>query len=469
MPRVGRDCVRSGTCLGVNRAQRCPSARAESGRGAWGKLRHTGGCRRRLGWTGISVSNITYQGSPNALGVFTGGSSIVGFEQGALIGTGDISSVVGPNISDETTTEFLTPGDPELAALTGYDSFDAATLDFDFVPNGGTFTFRYVYASEEYNEYVYSTYEDAFLLLVNGVNCATVGSQRVSINSINAGNPIGRNPSNQDLFVNNDLTDGGGGTNTEMDGLTVVMTCTGFITPDVTNHMRLTIADTFDARLDSVLFLELGSLSSNQAPNAVDDSAVTDQDSATTVAVLANDSDPDGDALTVTGVTQGANGAVSINPDNTVTYAPAAGFAGTDSFTYAIADPYGAPDMATVSVTVNAIPTATPTNTLEPTATNTLEPTATDTAVPTATNTPEPTATDTVEPTATNTAEATATPPVEPTATDTATLNPSRPIRPPANLRLRPAQSSRPRPIRRSRQQPRRSINRHRVRSRHRA
>lgn len=72
-----------------------------------------------------------------------------------------------------------------------------------------------------------------------------------------------------------------------------------------------------------------------------------------TVAVLANDSDPDGDILTVSGVSDGAFGTVVNNGDGTVTYTPTdPAFEGTDTFTYDISDGNGGTDTATVSVTV---------------------------------------------------------------------------------------------------------------------
>jgi uncharacterized repeat protein (TIGR01451 family) len=89
----------------------------------------------------------------------------------------------------------------------------------------------------------------------------------------------------------------------------------------------------------------------NDPPVALDDNATTDADTAVTVDVLDNDSDPDGDALTVASVTQGAHGSVVNNGDD-VTYTPAAGFSGADSFTYTISDGNGGTDTATVTVTV---------------------------------------------------------------------------------------------------------------------
>ena len=91
----------------------------------------------------------------------------------------------------------------------------------------------------------------------------------------------------------------------------------------------------------------------NDAPVANDDTADTDEDNATTINVLTNDTDIDGDGLTVNAVTQGTNGTVANNGAD-VTYTPNADFEGADTFTYAITD--GAEeDTATVTVTVNAI------------------------------------------------------------------------------------------------------------------
>ena len=93
----------------------------------------------------------------------------------------------------------------------------------------------------------------------------------------------------------------------------------------------------------------------NHAPVANNDSATTDEDTAVGIAVLANDTDLDDDPLTVTNLAQPANGAVSLNQDNTVTYTPNPGFTGADSFTYTANDGLLDSNIATVSVTVNPV------------------------------------------------------------------------------------------------------------------
>jgi hypothetical protein len=92
----------------------------------------------------------------------------------------------------------------------------------------------------------------------------------------------------------------------------------------------------------------------NAPPDAQDDTASTTQDKAVVVSVLTNDTDPDGDTLTVTGASQPAHGAVTVDPVGTVTYTPTTGYSGTDAFDYSVADGRGGTDTARVAVTVTA-------------------------------------------------------------------------------------------------------------------
>jgi Bacterial Ig domain len=94
----------------------------------------------------------------------------------------------------------------------------------------------------------------------------------------------------------------------------------------------------------------IGSENCNQAPVAVDDSAQTVNGFPVTINVVANDSDPDGDPLTVTGVSDPPNGTAVNNGDGTVTYTPDCGFFGTDSFTYTISDGQSGSDTGLVTV-----------------------------------------------------------------------------------------------------------------------
>lgn len=91
----------------------------------------------------------------------------------------------------------------------------------------------------------------------------------------------------------------------------------------------------------------------NSGPTAMDDSYSVEQDSSdNSLAVLSNDSDPEGDSLTITIVTAPANGTATIS-GHAVLYTPNPGYYGSDSFSYTIEDGYGGTDTANVSVFVD--------------------------------------------------------------------------------------------------------------------
>lgn len=90
----------------------------------------------------------------------------------------------------------------------------------------------------------------------------------------------------------------------------------------------------------------------NDVPVATDDSATTKEDTPVNIDVIVNDSDVDGDSLSVTGVSDPAHGSVVINTDGTVTYTPDADYYGNDSFTYTVSDGNGGTTTATVNITV---------------------------------------------------------------------------------------------------------------------
>ncbi|MET0155971.1 MAG: Ig-like domain-containing protein [Rickettsiales bacterium] len=92
----------------------------------------------------------------------------------------------------------------------------------------------------------------------------------------------------------------------------------------------------------------------NDAPNANDDTTTTKEDTAKVITVLANDTDPDGDTLTVTKIVNGpGHGTATVNTDGTVTYTPTANYNGNDTLTYEVSDGKGGTDTATVSITVD--------------------------------------------------------------------------------------------------------------------
>ena len=96
-------------------------------------------------------------------------------------------------------------------------------------------------------------------------------------------------------------------------------------------------------------------VAANNAPLVANDSAVTNEDTAVVIDVLANDSDPDGDSLTVGELGPPQHGAATRNADNTITYVPAADYFGSDSFSYMVSDGRGGGQRANVNITIRAV------------------------------------------------------------------------------------------------------------------
>jgi len=217
---------------------------------------------------GVTVSNVTFTGANAAAGTFAGGTGIVGFESGIILSSGDISFVPGPNTQDDVSGVNAGIGDPQLDGLIpGYTTFDTVALEFDFSCTGTQIIqFQYAFTSEEYNEWVNSPFNDVFGFFLNGVNIALIpGSSAtpVSINNLNCDNPF--NPpagSFCNLYINNRCADIPPGTfpcagvrDTQMDGLTVVLTATATLNPGL-NHIKLALADAGDQVLDSNVFIQ---------------------------------------------------------------------------------------------------------------------------------------------------------------------------------------------------------------------
>jgi trimeric autotransporter adhesin len=220
--------------------------------------------------SGVTISNVTYTGVAQAGGTFSGGQSIIGFDSGVILSNGAVANVVGPNCSTGISADNGVGGDTDLQSLLPPNApatTDAAVLEFDFVPVGDTLDFKYVFASDEYTEEV-GFYDDVFGFFVNGANAALIPGTTtpVSVNTINNGNsqdsaiPI----SNPQYFIDNDIQyPSTAPINTEMDGLTVVLSVTVPVNQGVTNHIKLAIADTGDHIYDSNVFLASGSINSS--------------------------------------------------------------------------------------------------------------------------------------------------------------------------------------------------------------
>lgn len=236
---------------------------------------------------GVTASNITYNGvavppaNQPGRGSFTAASSNLGLGAGVILSSGKVMDAANGNAFFASSMN-NTGADADLAALSGQLIKDRSVLEFDFVPTGDTLRFRYVFASEEYPDYVCSTFNDAFGFFLSGpgingpfsgnaANVALVPGTNVpvTINTVNSGVAGGFFPtpsicasadpnwqSNSQYFVTNN------GSTVAYGGFTVVLTAFALVQCGQTYHIKLAIGDGTDDSFDSAVFLEAGSFTS---------------------------------------------------------------------------------------------------------------------------------------------------------------------------------------------------------------
>jgi len=227
---------------------------------------------------GVTASNITFTpagGESVQLGFFNGVNSNLGLDSGIVMSTGDVQSLspVG------TTTGFPLGGSnadlltlansvPPLIGQTFNVSStnDVAILEFDFVPAADTVKFRYVFGSDEYTTYINTQYNDVFGFFISGPGI----TGPFSGNSQNIAVVPGTNPPlpitissvqpnlNGQYYISNT-----GQASVSLNGFTTVFTAVSPVICGETYHIRLAIADGSDGALDSGVFLEALSFTSN--------------------------------------------------------------------------------------------------------------------------------------------------------------------------------------------------------------
>ena len=222
---------------------------------------------------GVTVSNVTYNGSPVAIAQFTAANTTLGINSGIVMTTGTTlpngDGPQGPNDASGAGVENNMGGFNLLSqAIQGTQTYNAAILEFDFIPYADTIRFKYVFGSDEYPEFAppnNTTYNDVFGFFISGPgitgfqNIAKLPNGAVvSINNVNTStNPF--------YFVNN----GDGNTAPynqspqyiQYDGFTKVLEAVSQVQCGQTYHLILAIADVGDGQWDSGIFLEANSLS----------------------------------------------------------------------------------------------------------------------------------------------------------------------------------------------------------------
>ena len=191
---------------------------------------------------GYTFSNVTYTGSFSAMGFFSGGMDAnFMLDQGIVLGSGPLN----PGIFAYEGGILNLAGDAMLDALgAGYETNDAAVLEFDFVPDGPLMELDLVFGSYEYPVAGQNDYEDVCGIFLDGANIAVFPgtSTEISITrTLNTDSPY---------YVSNDGTYGLG-----VSSLSTVLPLQAAVVPGNTYHMKIAIADDGDMLVESYIFL----------------------------------------------------------------------------------------------------------------------------------------------------------------------------------------------------------------------
>jgi large repetitive protein len=329
------------------------------------------------------LDGLASQGGPGNNGVYTVTITASDGKGGTVTGTFTWTiSNIAPDANDDifitnedvpiTMSVLLNDTDPDGDPLT---ITNAVSTNGTVVNNGdGTLTFT---PNPDFNGIATITYT-----ITDGNGGFSTAVAQVTVNPVND-QPVGPTLSNQTgVDAQGGVSIALGGLFSDVDGDTLTFTATGLPaglsisstgiisgtidrSASQTNGgvyaVTVTVSDGKGGTVDKQFFYTV----TNPGPTAVNDTATTAEDAPVTISVLANDTDPDGDTLTVFAA-NAANGSVVINGDGTITYTPKANFNGTDTITYQISDGQGGTSVATVTVTVTPVNDAPVTSGLSP-------------------------------------------------------------------------------------------------------
>jgi len=218
----------------------------------------------------LAVDNITFQGVNQARGFFSNADSTnLGMNNGIFLCTGSGANIPGPNSAPNIGTANWIGGHPSLQAISTGITYDASVLEFDFIPINDTLRCKYSFGSEEYNEHVFSEYNDLCAMFLTGPdpmggmyadkNIGIVPgtyNTSVSINNVNNGystpGVVPAGPCSYCWYY----SDNTGGLTLEYDGFTTVLLAWTLVIPLEAYHIKIGIADVNGYGYDSGIFLE---------------------------------------------------------------------------------------------------------------------------------------------------------------------------------------------------------------------
>ena len=229
--------------------------------------------------TNVTVTNVVggdFSGTDQSYGYFDASGTSFPFQSGIVLSTGRLAHVPGPNntLSDDNAPNW--GGDTDLETILNENNTTNATIiEFEFTAIASQISFRYLFASEEYQVNNSNTcqYSDLFGFLIRNVNSnqytniAVIPNTQtpVKVTTVHPNIPGGCAAQNETYFGSWN----GASSPINFNGQTAILTATANTIPNETYHVKLVIGDEANYRYDSAVFLEAGSfqLSTDLGPD----------------------------------------------------------------------------------------------------------------------------------------------------------------------------------------------------------
>lgn len=230
----------------------------------------------------VSASNITWStgtnfGSTNGIGFFQNTNPNFPMQSGVVLSTGDATNAKGPNNTLLSDGSLSWSGDTNLeTTIASYGvsmvSKNATILEFDFTPISSYFSFDFIFASEEYGNFQ-CQFSDSFAFLLTNTstgvttNLAVLPNTNTPISVVTIRDFLYNSscPSvNSQFFGNYNGGSNAASSATNFNGQTKVLTAESVLTPGVTYHIKLVIADRVDPQFDSAIFIAANSFNIGQ-------------------------------------------------------------------------------------------------------------------------------------------------------------------------------------------------------------
>jgi len=205
-------------------------------------------------------TNSSFPNANRSWGYFERGNSNFPFESGIVLTSGKAKDAEGPSSGNVSYGGYVWAGDDDTDELANQNTNNVTVFEFDFVPYSNEISFNYIFASEEYPNFVCQEYNDVFGFIISGpgiVNDPGLSGKNIAL--LPNGEAVTINNVNDQACGDDEYYVPGNFPYIEYGGRTAVLTAYSEVIPLETYHIRLLVADSFDTQYDSAVFLEAGS------------------------------------------------------------------------------------------------------------------------------------------------------------------------------------------------------------------